>query len=95
VSSPDQPIKQELRLAGSDNIQVVTVEPWAADTPWWWHAADGSGGTPRMAAMDDPQKVVDKMIRFHYTPGGIDRRLKTQSGRKHNRPGSTTVAFRI
>jgi NAD(P)-dependent dehydrogenase (short-subunit alcohol dehydrogenase family) len=57
VRSLDQAIHQGLRLAGSDDIQAVTVEPWAADTPWWQHAANYRGGTPRMAAMDDPQKV--------------------------------------
>jgi hypothetical protein len=55
-------VNQELRLAGLKTIRVVTVEPWAADTPWWGHAANYSGGTPRMAAMDDPQKVVDAIV---------------------------------
>lgn len=36
--------------------------PWAADTPWWPHAANYSGHAPRMAMMDDPQKIVDAMV---------------------------------
>ncbi|WP_147205547.1 SDR family NAD(P)-dependent oxidoreductase [Segetibacter aerophilus] len=55
-------INQELRLNGHKNIKVVTVEPWAFDTPFWRHAANYSGGTPRMAAMDNPDKVVNAVI---------------------------------
>lgn len=58
-----QAINQELRLNGHKDISVVTVEPWATDTPFWRHAANYSGGTPRMAAMDDPQKVVNAVVR--------------------------------
>jgi hypothetical protein len=36
--------------------------PWAVDTPWWPHAANYSGHAPRMAAMDDPEKVVRALI---------------------------------
>jgi hypothetical protein len=36
--------------------------PWAVDTPWWTHTANYSGGTPRMAAMDDPAKIVDAIV---------------------------------
>jgi short-subunit dehydrogenase len=58
-----QALRQELRLNGHKNIKVVTVEPWAVDTPFWRHAANYSGGTPRMAAMDPPEKVVNAVIR--------------------------------
>ncbi|HEX8548830.1 MAG TPA: SDR family NAD(P)-dependent oxidoreductase, partial [Cytophagaceae bacterium] len=46
-----QALSQELRLEGNKKIKVVTVEPWAVDTPFWRHAANYSGKTPRMAAM--------------------------------------------
>jgi short-subunit dehydrogenase len=62
VRSLDDAIAQELRLAHLKDVRVVTVEPWAADTPWWRHAANYSGGTPRMAAMDDPMKVVHAVV---------------------------------
>jgi short-subunit dehydrogenase len=55
-------LNQELRLDGQKRIKVVTVEPWAFDTPFWGHAANYSGGTPRMAAMDEPRKVVNAVI---------------------------------
>ncbi|HEU4472182.1 MAG TPA: SDR family NAD(P)-dependent oxidoreductase [Flavisolibacter sp.] len=63
-----QAINQELRLNGHRNIKVVTVEPWAVDTPFWGHAANYSGGTPRMAAMDPPRKVVNAVIRSSLRP---------------------------
>jgi short-subunit dehydrogenase len=55
-------INQELRLNKHKNIRVVTIEPWAVDTPFWDHTANYSGGTPRMAAMDPPRKVVNAVI---------------------------------
>ncbi|RTQ49620.1 SDR family NAD(P)-dependent oxidoreductase [Hymenobacter gummosus] len=64
----DQALRQELRLAGQRNIEVVTIEPWAVDTPFWTHAANYSGGTPRMAAMDPPSKVVNAMVRASLRP---------------------------
>lgn len=63
VRSLGEVINQELRLAGHKHIKVVTIEPWAVDSPWWGHAANYSGGTPRMAAMDCPQKVVNAILR--------------------------------
>jgi hypothetical protein len=36
--------------------------PQAVDTPWWTHAANYSGGTPRMVPMLDPQKVVEAIV---------------------------------
>ncbi|WP_229254471.1 SDR family NAD(P)-dependent oxidoreductase [Dyadobacter linearis] len=56
-------LHQEIRLSGNKkNIKVVTIMPWAVDTPFWGHAANYSGGTPRMAAMDGPGKVVNAII---------------------------------
>jgi short-subunit dehydrogenase len=62
VLSLGRTLNEEIRLSGVDTIKVATVMPWAVDTPWWTHAANYTGGTPRMAAMDDPQKVVDAIV---------------------------------
>jgi short-subunit dehydrogenase len=58
----DKAIAQELRLARNKRIRVSTIMPWAVDTPWWDHAANYSGGTPQMIALDDPQIVVDAIV---------------------------------
>ncbi len=67
IRSMSQAINQEFRLAGFPDIRVVTIEPWAVDTPLWQHAVNYTGGTPRQAAMDDPSKVVDAIIRSLFT----------------------------
>lgn len=66
-----QAINQELRLSGLKKIKVVTVEPWAVDTPFWGHSVNYSGGTPRMAAMDPPSKVVNAVLRASLRPRKI------------------------
>ena len=68
VRSLGQVLNQELRLNKNKNIKVVTIEPWAVDTPWWGHAANYSGGTPRMAALDNPDKVVNAILRSSLRP---------------------------
>jgi short-subunit dehydrogenase len=55
-------LHQELRLSKARRIKVSTVLPWAADTPYFQHTANYSGGTPRMVAMDGPEKVVDAIV---------------------------------
>jgi short-subunit dehydrogenase len=77
VRSLGQALNQELRLNGHKKIKLVTIEPWAADSPWWGHAANYSGGTPRMAAMDPPQKIVNAIIR-----SSIHRRKEVPVGWK-------------
>jgi short-subunit dehydrogenase len=67
VRSLGQALNQELRLNGYKNIKIVTIHPWAVDTPLWRHAANYSGGTPRMVAMDPPRKVVDTVIKSLFT----------------------------
>lgn len=61
-------LNEELRLAGLRAIAVVTVMPWATDTPFFEHAANYTGHTARMPAMDDPQKVVDIIVRATVHP---------------------------
>lgn len=55
-------LRQELRLAGYKNIKVVTILPYALDTPLWDHAGVYTGHAPRMIAMDDPQKAVNTVM---------------------------------
>jgi short-subunit dehydrogenase len=69
VLALDRALNEELRLNGlGRSIKVSTIMPWAADTPLWQHAANYTGGTPRMAAMDDPKKVVDAIVRASLHP---------------------------
>ncbi|HZF98399.1 MAG TPA: SDR family NAD(P)-dependent oxidoreductase, partial [Pseudoxanthomonas sp.] len=55
-------LHQELRTQGARNIHVSTVLPFAADTPWFDHAAHYNGRAPRMVLMDPANKVVDAIV---------------------------------
>lgn len=68
VLSLSRSLSEELRLSGSEQIKVATIMPWAVDTPWWLHAANYSGHAPRMAAMDDPELVVDAILHACVDP---------------------------
>lgn len=68
VLSLSRSLREELRLAGNDGIRVGTIMPWAVDTPWWTHAANYSGHAPRMLAMDDPEIVIDAIVRACIEP---------------------------
>jgi short-subunit dehydrogenase len=68
VLSLGRALNEELRLAGASDVTVATVMPWAVDTPFFEHAANYSGGTPRMPAMDDPQKVVNAIVWISLHP---------------------------
>jgi short-subunit dehydrogenase len=68
VLSLSRSLNEELRLAGSDDIKVGTIMPWAVDTPWWTHAANYTGHAPRMAMMDDPQIVVEAIVKACLDP---------------------------
>lgn len=71
VRSLSLSLSQELRLNGYKNIKVVTIEPWAADTPLWTHSANYSGVVPKMALMDEPDKVVNAVLRKSLRPKKI------------------------
>jgi short-subunit dehydrogenase len=68
VLSLGRTLNEEVRLSGIGNIKVATVMPWATDTPFFTHTANYSGGTPRMAAMDDAGKVVDAIVWISIYP---------------------------
>jgi short-subunit dehydrogenase len=68
VLSLGRTLNEEIRLSNTDTLTVSTVMPWAVDTPWWEHAANYSGHTPRMASMDDPQIVIDAIVRATLHP---------------------------
>jgi short-subunit dehydrogenase len=59
----DRALNEELRLAGVRGpIEVATIMPWATDTPFFDHAANYTGRTARMPAMDPAHKVVDYIV---------------------------------
>ena len=63
ITSLGRSLNEELRLAGlHETIRVGTILPWAADTPWWEHVGNYTGHAPRLAAMDDPDIVVDAIV---------------------------------
>lgn len=64
-------LSQELRLNGYNKIKVVTIEPWAVDTPIWRHAANYTGVEPKMGMMDEPDKVVNAILRKSLRPKKI------------------------
>lgn len=69
VLSLGRSLNEELRLSGfAKHIKVATVMPWAVDTPWWTHAANYTGRAPRMAAMDDPEPVVEAIVKACTRP---------------------------
>lgn len=71
IRSLDLALSQELRLNGYDKIKVVTIEPWAVDTPIWKHAANYTGVEPKMAMMDEPEKIVNAVLRKSLRPKKI------------------------
>jgi short-subunit dehydrogenase len=64
-------LNQELRLNDYKDIKVVTIEPWAIDTPLWRHVANYSGVEPKMPLMEEPDKVVNAVLRKSIRPAKI------------------------
>ena len=71
VRSLSLALNQELRLNGYKNIKVVTIEPWAIDTPLWKHVANYSGTEPKMPLMDEPDVIVNAVLRKSLRPKKI------------------------
>jgi short-subunit dehydrogenase len=64
----DGALSQELRVNGERDIHVVTIMPWATDTPWFDHAANYSGRSPRQRMMDSPDVVLDAVVQAAIRP---------------------------
>ncbi|WP_118975927.1 SDR family NAD(P)-dependent oxidoreductase [Taibaiella koreensis] len=62
--------RQELRLNGYKKIRVVTILPYALDTPLWDHAATYIGHAPRMMALDPACKAVNVPCTPVYADAG-------------------------
>lgn len=63
-------LRQEMRLAGERGVGVVTVMPWALDTPWWNVAGNHTGRSPRMILMDGPEQTAEAVVRAAVWPAG-------------------------
>jgi short-subunit dehydrogenase len=61
-------LNEELRLDDQESIHVVTVLPWAIDTPLWDHAGNYTGRTAQLPTMDGPEKVVNVVVRATLDP---------------------------
>ena len=61
-------INQELRANGERNIHIATVSPYAADTPWFDHAANYSGHKARQILLDPPEKVIRAVVAATLRP---------------------------
>ncbi|HEX8561746.1 MAG TPA: SDR family NAD(P)-dependent oxidoreductase [Flavobacterium sp.] len=71
IRSMSLALSQELRLNDYKKIKVVTIEPWAVDTPFWRHAANYTGVEQKFAMMDEPNKVVNAILRKSLRPKKI------------------------
>ncbi|MBA4138146.1 MAG: short-chain dehydrogenase [Opitutus sp.] len=61
-------IHEELRANGERGIEICTIFPYAADTPWWPNAANYTGQSPRMILIDPPGKVIAAIVRATTHP---------------------------
>jgi short-subunit dehydrogenase len=61
-------LNQELQLNRARDIHVVTINPFAADTPFFAHVANYTGHVPRSVLLDPPEKVVAAIVRATDRP---------------------------
>jgi short-subunit dehydrogenase len=61
-------INQELRANREKNIHIATISPYAADTPWFDHAANYTGHKPRQILLDPPEKVIRAIVAATVDP---------------------------
>ena len=58
----DGALRQELRLGGLQGVRVVTILPWAVDTPFWANAANHTGREARGPWMDGARAVAEAIV---------------------------------
>ncbi|AWB46490.1 oxidoreductase [Paenibacillus sp. CAA11] len=61
-------LHQKMELEGYDDIHVCSVSPWATDTPWFDHAGNYSGHEAQMKPLDDPEDVIDAIVKLIDEP---------------------------
>lgn len=61
-------IRQELAVNGDRGIKVCTVNPWAADTPFFDHAGNYTGHSLRVPLMQGPDGVIDAIAGLVDSP---------------------------
>jgi NAD(P)-dependent dehydrogenase (short-subunit alcohol dehydrogenase family) len=62
-------LRQEIALAGLDDVHVCTLMPSAHDTPFFDHAANYTGHEIQAPApLHDPQDVVETLVRLALDP---------------------------
>ncbi|WP_376089891.1 SDR family NAD(P)-dependent oxidoreductase [Roseomonas sp. CCTCC AB2023176] len=59
----DGALREELRLNGlADRVRIVTILPWAVDTPIWANAGNRTGREARGPLPDDARDVADAIV---------------------------------
>jgi short-subunit dehydrogenase len=61
-------LRQELKQAGITGIHVCTVLPGAADTTFFEHAANYTGHRLQPTPLDDPEPVIDAIVKALDAP---------------------------
>jgi short-subunit dehydrogenase len=79
----DGALRQEVRLGGLDRIRVVTILPWAVDTPFWANAATYAGREARGPWMDGARSPTRS-----FGPPSTRPPARSRSGRRPRLPCS-------
>lgn len=85
-------IRQELAVNGEDAIKVCTVDPWAADTPFFQHAGNYTGRSLRMPLMQGPEGIVEAIVGLIDDPQDdldVSVLVKASTLSSHLAPGVT------
>jgi short-subunit dehydrogenase len=90
----DGALRQELRLGGLRGVRIVTILPWAVDTPFWANAANHTGRQARGPWMDGARAVADAIVwAAVHTPAGefpVGPKAAAAVLGSHLAPGLTT-----
>jgi short-subunit dehydrogenase len=55
-------LRSEMRLNKQKDIKIISVDPWAMNTPIWKNAANYTGKQPGMGTMDRTGKTVNLVL---------------------------------
>jgi short-subunit dehydrogenase len=87
-------LRQEIRLGGLRGVRIITILPWAVDTPFWANAANHTGREARGPWMDGARAVADAIVwAAIYAPAGefpVGPKAAAAVLGSHLAPGLTT-----